>query len=410
MIKMKLLDLIHVNASDIKTLNEYDSIDLLHKLFQHEFANNDLEISALTLSLESKIKDQGIDAVITKHLPEGLDYLQSGISVYQFKASESRFNITREFCIKSKKDEKLIIKPVLKSLLIKGATYVLINTKVDWNYAQKEDRKEKIKKKLNEINDKLDFPIEIYTANDIANWCNKYPTFRLYFNKLAFAKNYDNWKQEIINCRLTEITYTDKFNTLMFEFLKKLKSSEDKPSIFRIFGSQGIGKKTFLVETLERLPENQKSSIIILDSKLNKIEDISTALYSFEVSSGILIILNCPDKCHNEISDRLNSSQMKNIVLITINSQIHVSKSKIFKGTERIEIPKWNDKDIEEFIKKIDPNISYHIQSQIVKYSEGIPDFILSIYTMLKNKDYELYKLDNIEELCESIMEYLIKN
>lgn len=407
---MKLLDLIHVNADDIKDLNEYESAKLLDKLFRYELENNSLEVSCLTFSSDPKIKDQGIDAVITKSLPAGLNILPAGISIFQFKASKQVFNVKKEFCKKSEANNEWYLKPLLKEFLEKGATYVLINTKEVWNYAQKEDRKKKIKNVLNEIDSELEFPIEIYSADDISRWCDRYPIFRIHFNKLAFAKNFDDWQEEIIANRLTEIISTDTIKTLIFDFLKKLRMSEEKPLIFRIFGVQGIGKKTFLIETLKKLPESQKSNIIIIDSKINKIEDISNALYCFSVNSGILVILNCSDKCHNEISDRINSSKMKDIVLITLNSQIYMSKSKIFKGTERIEIPKWNDKDIEDLIKKIDPNIPYHILSQIIKYSEGIPDFILSIYTMLKNKEYELYKLDNIEEFCESIMESLIKD
>lgn len=407
---MKLLDLIHVNADDIKDLNEYESAKLLDKLFRYELDNNSLEVSCLTFSSDPKIKDQGIDAVITKSLPAGLNILPAGISIFQFKASKQVFNVKKEFCKKFKVNNEWYLKPLLKEFLEKGATYVLINTKEVWNYAQKEERKKKIKNKLNEIDSELEFPIEIYSADDIARWCDKYPIFRIHFNKLLFAKIFNDWQEEIFENRLTKIISTDTIKTLIFDFLKKLRMSEEKPLIFRIFGAQGIGKKTFLIETLKKLPENQKSNIIIIDSKINKIEDISNTLYCFSVTSGILVILNCSDKCHNEISDRLNSSKMKDIVLITLNSQIYMNKSKIFKGTEIIEIPKWNDKDIEELIKEIDPNIPYHIQSQIIKYSEGIPDFILSIYTMLKNKDYELYKLDNIEEFSESLMEYLIKD
>ncbi len=82
---MKILDLIHIKVDDIKGLNEYESTDLLDKLFRYEFTNNSLEISGLTLSSNPKIKDQGIDAIITNPLPKGLDILPDGISVFQFK-------------------------------------------------------------------------------------------------------------------------------------------------------------------------------------------------------------------------------------------------------------------------------------------------------------------------------------
>ncbi|KKK46201.1 hypothetical protein LCGC14_0544120 [marine sediment metagenome] len=161
---MKLLDLIHVNANDVKDLNEYESARLLDKLFRYEFENNSLEVSCLTFSSDPKIKDQGIDAVITKALPTGLNILPAGISIFQFKASKQVFNVKKEFCKKSLANNEWYLKPLLKEFLEKGATYVLINTREVWNYAQKEDRKKKIKNELNKIDNELEFPIEIYTA------------------------------------------------------------------------------------------------------------------------------------------------------------------------------------------------------------------------------------------------------
>ena len=171
---MKILELIHVKVDDVKGLNEYESIYLLDKLFRYEFTNNSLEISGLTLSSNPKIKDQGIDAIITKPLPTGLDYLPSGISVFQFKASESSFNVKKEFCKKGKESNEWYLKPLMKEYLEKKATYVLINTKEVWNIAQKKKLKNKIKNQLKEIENKLEFPIEIYSADDIARWCDKY--------------------------------------------------------------------------------------------------------------------------------------------------------------------------------------------------------------------------------------------
>ena len=110
---------------------------------------------------------------------------------------------------------------------------------------------------------------------------------------------------------------------MLWDLLNKIRTSEGKVQTFRIVGDQGIGKKTFLVETLDKLPPNKKSNIIIMDSKVNKIENISNALFYFNVSSGILVFLNCSDKCHNEICDKLNISKMKDFVLITLNSQLY---------------------------------------------------------------------------------------
>ncbi|KKL06201.1 hypothetical protein LCGC14_2598400, partial [marine sediment metagenome] len=353
---------------------------------------------------------QGIDAIITKSLPTGLDYLPSGISVFQFKASESSFNVKKEFCKKSKESNEWYLKPLMKEYLEKKATYVLINTKEVWNIAQKKKLKNKIKNQLKEIENKLEFPIEIYSADDISRWCDKYPIFRIQFNKLAHAKGFDDWKEEIQKNRIIDTFTTHTIKSLIWELLNNINSTEESIKIFRIIGDQGIGKKTLLVEMINRLPINKKSNIIVLDSKINKLNTISKAIYYFSVTSGILVILNCSDKYHNELCERINTPKLKDFVLITLNSQSYIEKSQIFKGTEIIEVPRWNDKDIKELIKMIDPSISYHLSSQIVKYSQGIPDFIISIYDMLKNEDYMIYKSDTLEAFCESIIKFLIRD
>ncbi len=58
-----------------------NGINFSFSIYQEEFSSN------------PKIKDQGIDTIITKSLPTGLDYFHSGILMLQFKASESSFNV-----------------------------------------------------------------------------------------------------------------------------------------------------------------------------------------------------------------------------------------------------------------------------------------------------------------------------
>ena len=53
---MKILDLIHITVENIKQLNEYESTDLLEKLFRYEFSNNSLDISGLSLSSLNNIE------------------------------------------------------------------------------------------------------------------------------------------------------------------------------------------------------------------------------------------------------------------------------------------------------------------------------------------------------------------
>lgn len=402
---MRILDLIHVNTGDIQNLNEYESTDLLEKLLRYEFRRNSLEVSGLTLSSNPNIPDQGIDAAITKPIPPDLDYLPSGISIFQFKASESYFNVKKEFFVKDSDN----LKPLIKKFLDKNASYILINTKKVWNEANKEDLKQKIRDKLEERDINTEFPIILYSADDIARWCDKYPPFRLQFNKFANGKEFKTWKKETLNGSTTELIRTDSINTLIWEIIEEIGYSDKNVRIIRVLGQKGIGKKTLLTQALDNLPPIEKANIIVIDAHIVNLEDISRTLFYFNISSGILILLNCSDKDHKSISKKVTSINMKDFTLITLNSQPFINKSKFGEETKLIEISGWNNEDVEKLIKKIDPSLQANEKEVIIKYSQGVPGFVIKIYEMIKRKDFELTESEGIQGFCESILNFLVE-
>ena len=103
---MTLLDLLEVNAYDIANLDEYKSTKILEKLFRLELLQNNLNISSLELCTEPKKPDEGIDALIKGPMPENLDFIPSGISIFQFKATKNYFNVEKEILQKSKDSKK----------------------------------------------------------------------------------------------------------------------------------------------------------------------------------------------------------------------------------------------------------------------------------------------------------------
>ncbi len=406
---MSLLDLLEVNASDLKNLNEYQSIRILEKLFQSEIQQNNLNISALELCIEPKKADEGIDALIKEPIPDNLDFIPSGRSIFQFKATEAYFNVEKEFYQKSKDSEKNQIKPLMYKYLKDGANYVLINTKKKLNSKDKYKLSEKIISTIKNVDEELNVNIFIYDVDDIARWCNKYFSIKLEFGKLTFAKSFLEWKREILSNLKTDLILTDNLNSIIWNFLTRLKSSESNIRFFRVLGPLGIGRKTLIAETLDKLLDTIQSNIIVIDLEIIKISEISKALYYYTITEGILIILNCDDNSHHRITKMLDWSKLTNLKIITVNYNIIYNKNKKYDNTEIIEIPKWKDKDIAELIDLASEGIHQNTRNQIIKFSEGIPQFALNLIVILKENKFQFKDLQTIEAVCKSILDFLVE-
>ena len=72
----------------------------------------------------------------------------------------------------------------------------------------------------------MDFPIIIYTADDVGRWCDKYPVFRLELNKLAHAKGFNDWKQELLANKITDTITTDTLKSLIWELFNEINISD----------------------------------------------------------------------------------------------------------------------------------------------------------------------------------------
>ena len=84
---MGILDLIYVISEDIIKMDDTESTLFLSRLLENFFNRYDLPISALTLCTNTNISDEGIDAYISEAMPEGIDLIPPGTSIFQFKAT-----------------------------------------------------------------------------------------------------------------------------------------------------------------------------------------------------------------------------------------------------------------------------------------------------------------------------------
>lgn len=406
---MSLLNLLEVNASDLQNLNEYQSVKILERLFRSELMIHNLKLSTLELCTEPKKPDEGVDALINEDIPKDLDIIPSGKSIFQFKATTAHFRVEKELFHKLKDKETIELKPLISKYLKEGANYVLINTKKKLNSKDKIKLSEKITQAIQEVASGLTVNIRIYDVDDIARWCNKFLNIKLEFGKLPFAKHFFEWKEEIWNNLKSDLIITDDLKSKIWNFLTSLKSTETNIRFFRILGPPGIGRKTLITVTLDKLPNLLQSNIIIIDLEITDISDISKALYYYAITEGILIILNCEDNFHHRIIKMIDWSKTKNLKVITVNSSVVYDKNKEYDDTEIIEVTRWNDNDIEKLINSLSERTHQNTRHQIIKFSEGIPQFTLSLHEMLGENRFQFREFQDIEAFCESIVEYLIE-
>ncbi len=320
---MKTLDQKDITSDDILKLDDNESISLLDLLLQYEFQTNNLPISALTLCSDPNIPDGGIDASIDEEMPENLDFIHPGISMFQFKAT-SNYNARKELCIKSKKKDHPNLKPLIKEYLDEGATYVLINTKRRYTSKQKQE----LKKRIQEVFDKCGFKrnneIRIYSADDITRWCSKFrylqmkkeinQTQRAYFECINALEKILKYCFEYKENYFTNRSKIPKDTGEIIRSLEKLKSN--KQLIERLGITYTQEKKKFILTRAMRTVKG-KGIFIFIDCE--NVLKIKLKIYNYEVEGVITIELNGKDiQNYSEISNILNCLRKK------IKKEVHV--------------------------------------------------------------------------------------
>lgn len=399
---MGILDLISITPSDIIKMDDTESTLFLSRLLEETFNRYELPISALTLCTNTNIPDEGIDAYIDDAMPEGINLIPSGTSIFQFKAT-SKFNAKNELCKKVKNKYIFELKDLINQYLNEGSTYVLINTRRQYTSSQKDKIKQEIRNVLIQCGFEKQVNLKIYSAEDIMRQSNKFPALRVEMGKLIGAITFEQWKTKSDSNIKRELIYSDSFKINQGKILNAINDPSDDLKNFRIVGMQGIGKKSFLIDTLDELGSGLKSNIVLFHFDHINLNDFKKMLLTYSINSGIIIIQDCTDKFHREICVFLNRSGKTDLILISYNDQ-KSTDNRFFPNEDSIKLSPLNEAESERLLNQIDSEIPFYVKKQILKLSNGIPLLIIIITDFLKNRQYKINSDFTLKYLCEDII------
>ncbi len=405
---MSLLELIHITSKDIIRLDQLRSLKFFEFLFRNVFNEYSLPLSALTLQSDPYIRDQGIDASILKDIPENYDFIPRGTSIFQFKASTSDFNLKKNFLQTSKKGTNAELKPLLKEFIENGATYVYIDTKKILTTDQKRAEEAKIIKFVKSYSDIANVKVKVYSADDVARWADKYPELRLKFNKIRNAIDFEQWKNRVKEKLRTDYLLTDNFKSLSLELLNNLRFDDSELKYFQVKGPPGVGKKTFIANTLELLDNFTKQNIIVIHSLEDEILNTLTKIIYSGLKHGILIFEGVTSNIFERIYSKLEWINQNAFKVIAIYKN-YIYTQKKYEKTKVVDIKPLDEENAEKIILKLDPRIPLVIKKHILDLSSGIPSLILQLTSLLKDKKFRIYDETSIESFCEEILELLAK-
>lgn len=342
-----------------------------------------------------------------KDIPDDYDFIPKGTSIFQFKASESAFNPKRNF-LTGRKEENPELKPLLKELIKNGATYVYIDTKKILTTDQKRGKERKIIEFIKEYSDTTNVKVHVYSADDVARWADKYIELRLKFNKIGNAMDFKRWKKRINERLSTKFLFTDNLKSLSLRILNLIRFDDLEIKYFQVKGPQGVGKKTFIVHTLDKLDESIKQNTIIIRALNEEISKTLEIIIHSQVNNGILIFDTVNSEIFEKIYSKLEWLTEKNYKVIAIYDN-YIYTQKKYEKSYLLDITPFDQENAEKFVQELDSSLSFIVRHNVLHLSGGIPGMIIELISLFRDENFNIYEDITIKSLCEGIIEKLTR-
>lgn len=331
--------MLELYPKDIEHLSDEQLPELLLQLLLLEAENLSIPTNQVHVPSNIKSPDGGEDGRIeVNNVSIASDYIYPGINVFQVKAGK----MTTERCYQEVLTEnKSAIKPNVKNVIDKDGTYILFykyqlveGSVEESTYGDKSKKAGQVKYKYSGIKGRIykikealigkdptkyksdSLKIEIYDANKICNWANKY------ISAIAFVlssigkplphglKVWIEWSQQV---DFTKFNFV-KSDEISQNINRINKSLKDSKKVIRVIGSSGLGKTRLVFEAFR---ENSEKTCVYINA--NDAFNLTSTINSWQRQrlNGILIIDDCPKELHDRIRQEIliENSRLK---LITI--------------------------------------------------------------------------------------------
>ena len=426
-----------VTPEQIEKLNSEDLVELLRKLLHTEAQYSGIKLRGVSVPPQITVADGGEDGRIWWN--EGCDctdYLPSRFCIFQSKASElAEAGWKKEMWKKGTqgKGKTRELSDAIQIALDQGASYIGFTSAVIIGDSKYKSRIKGIKTGIEEARgnpEKLN-TIDIYDANKITEWVNKYPAIAIWLNEKQSGLNLKGF-QTVENLeKRNNISETSYFegNGNHFQIFRDSSSQSsdgingdnsvsfvkakenivdfltDSGKFVRITGASGVGKSRFVLEvlkdnlSLERLA--LEVSAIYCDLRdISQTEIFQVVRSLLDNHKAALIIV---DECSRDISNRLHQIigvAESNIKLITISND---NQSVALEGCLNITINPADAELIEAIVRERLKNADYSDIEYIKTLSAGYPR-IAMLATEIYSKDIPIVKSieDTVARMLDS--------
>ncbi len=426
-----------VTSEQVEKLNSEDLVELLRKLLHTEAQFSGIQLRGVSVPPQITVADGGEDGRISwDEGCDSTDYLPSRFCIFQSKASDlAEAGWKKEMWKKGTqgKGKTRELSDAIQIALDQGGSYIGFTSAVIIGGSKYEDRIKGIKTGIEEAggdSEKLN-TIDIYDANKITDWVNKYPAVAAWLNEKQSGLNLKGF-QTVDNLEkrsnISETTYfegdgnhfqifrssssqtsdgTNGDNSVSFVKAKEniVDFLTDSGQSVRITGASGVGKSRFIIEilkdksSLERLALGASTIYCDLrDIRQTEILQVVGSLVDNHKAALILV-----DECSRDMSNRLHQITgvaKSNVKLITISND---NQSVDVEGCLNVTINPADAEIIEAIVRERLKNADYSDIEYIKNLSAGYPR-IAMLATEIYSKDIPIVKSigDTVAKMLDS--------
>lgn len=407
--KMKSLEL---TVEDITSLNDGDLRELIGRLCEAEFLQQQLPLADVTWGGAQEAADGGLDVSVDSNSRlKQPNFIPRNCTGFQVK----KHSMGKAACRKEMSDGSNP-KPILSEIADKKGAYIIVSGKDDCSDKMLKDRLAGMQEAVNSLTNKDDLQLDFYGRNRILSWLHLYPSVTLWVRQRV-GKPISGWKP-FGRWAATPIGVEDNFitddhrcvsdsslgNQNSLTVLEGIKAVRDKlrgnNSIVRITGLSGVGKTRFAQALFEQEIGDEPlpyTNTIYADLGEDLVPSASEMVdYLIANNSDTCIVLdNCPPDIHRTLQKRIAASNAK-IKLLSIEYDISTDKP---EETQVIHIEPASEDTVSLLLQRRFPKLNKTNCDKIAEFSGGNARVALALADQVdinenlsKLSDEELFK------------------
>jgi len=375
--------LFHVDAADIKALNDDQARALIARLCRAEIRKHGGSESAVTWGGDQRAKDGGVDVRVEINPPLGISgYLPNDYTAFQVKAG-----VFPPSKIHGEMAPKGVLRQAIRDLATAKGSYVIAATRDDTSESALDLR-------LNAMRDCLSANglgssphIAFYDARKIADWVEQHPAIVAWVKHqlgkpLVGWRPYSGWAYQettvdseyLIDDRVNVFTPDAEKGINVSAAIDRLRIDLSKGASVRIVGLSGVGK-TRLVQALfdPRVRAHQAAlsadDVLYTDLSDGPSPQPSAMLEALieDGSQCVLVVDNCGADTHQRLTELLKKSGSK-IGLVTVEYDV---RDDLPDATKCYRLEGSSDDVIGQLLQRRYPVLSFSDVDTITAFSDG---------------------------------------